>query len=149
MRTRPCVCTEVTQTNKQPIINPLMAFTHVIGFLFLVHISHSTFRFYCPANYPWLANSSSLWALFSVSPCHTPLCVLDRLPSRWKWSVSFRSVCHATTYPLMMMMMMMNPIDALRPLLCTWQAKWTKWPPKVITRSQRWNILQICPRRDS
>ena len=48
-----------------------------------------------------------------------------------------------------MMMMMMMMIDVLRPLLCRWQAKWTERPPKVMKQSQRWNTLQICPRRDS
>jgi len=40
-------------------------------------------------------------------------------------------------------------IDVLRPLLCTWYAKWAEQSPKVMKRSQRWNILQICPRRNS
>ena len=40
-------------------------------------------------------------------------------------------------------------IGVLRPFLCTCYAKWAKRPPKVMKRSQRWNNLQICPRRDS
>ena len=33
--------------------------------------------------------------------------------------------------------------------LCTRWAKWAERPPKVTKRSERWNNLQICPRRDS
>ena len=33
--------------------------------------------------------------------------------------------------------------------LCRRFAKWAERPPKVMKRSQRWNNLQICPRRDS
>ena len=40
-------------------------------------------------------------------------------------------------------------IDVLRPLLCTWEAKWAERPQKLMRRSQRWNNLQICPRRYS
>jgi len=45
--------------------------------------------------------------------------------------------------------MMIMMIDVLHPLLCTWEAKWAKRPPKVMKRGQRWNTLQICPRWDS
>jgi len=54
-----------------------------------------------------------------------------------------------SNYENTMMMMMMMMIDVLRPLLCTWWAKWAEWPPKVMKRSQRWNTLQIGPHRDS
>ena len=39
--------------------------------------------------------------------------------------------------------------DALLPLLRARYAVWAERPPEVMKRSQRWNILQICPRRDS
>ena len=44
-------------------------------------------------------------------------------------------------------MMMMNGV--LRPLLCTHWAKRAERHPKVVKRIQRWNNLQIFPRRDS
>ena len=49
--------------------------------------------------------------------------------------------CHQVAHTMM--------IDVLRPVLCTWLAKWAERPLEVMKRSQRWNNLQICPRRDS
>ena len=45
---------------------------------------------------------------------------------------------HYTWYTCRKMM-----IDVLWPLLCTWCAQWTEWPPKVMKQSQRWNTLQL------
>ena len=44
---------------------------------------------------------------------------------------------------------MMMMIDVLRPIVCTWQAKWAERPPKIMRQCQRRNDLQMCPRRDS
>ena len=44
---------------------------------------------------------------------------------------------------------MMKMIGVLPLLLCQWQAKWAELPPKAMKQSQRWNDLQILPRRDS
>ena len=60
---------------------------------------------------------------------HTHSCIIKLIETGIQW--------------LMMM------IDVLRPLFCTWQAKWAERPPKVMQLSQRWNTLQICPCRDS
>ena len=40
-------------------------------------------------------------------------------------------------------------IIGLRLILCTMKVKWADWHRKAMKQIQRWNTLQICPRRDS